>query len=546
VLNIPWGLLSIASQLKHSGHEVTVFNLYTFCWADVCEILKRTPANLFGLSCFTSNRRGTLYCADLLKSLHPDAAVIAGGPHATALPEKMLEYGKSIDLAVIGEGELTVQEIVSRLACGISLAGIAGTVFRRGGAIHHGARRPRITDLDSLVPVSRYFNEYIFITSRGCPWSCSFCASRSMWGTAVSAHSPAYILDALDAVVHTHGQRSIAIKDETFTADRSRVLELCRGIQARRLRFLWSCDTRADVLDDELLAAMRSAGCERISLGVESASRPVLDAMNKNLSPDAVRASVSMARKYGFQIRFYMIAGARNETKETFTESIRFVNEAKPDEVLFNPFTILPGTREYDIACRAGRLDDDTFFSADFCEYQPLRFETLDSDAQWISSWLVQHSGLQHVREYGVPECEAVARRLPGLHSVWFDLGAACYRQGDMERAREYFERAREQGYPRPELIHNYCACIAAYTGRLKEALSRLIAARESGFDRTVENNIERAQQWIAAGGPESAGPLELAAPHGFSVSRPFMQPTTPGAIQLEGKTFRPIQLSSH
>ena len=115
------------------------------------------------------------------------------------------------------------------------------------------------------------------MTSRGCPWACTFCGAETSWGRGFRGNSVDYVLDALEARARRLPVKMIQIKDDTFTTNKKRVLELCRGIRERKLKFLWSCDTRVDVLNEELLYEMRLAGCQRLSLGVESGSQPILD-----------------------------------------------------------------------------------------------------------------------------------------------------------------------------------------------------------------------------------------------------------------------------
>ncbi len=537
ILNIPYGLLSLAAQARAAGHSVTVLNLFAFAWQDIKRILEHYPADLFGLSCFTSNRRGTLYVSHLIKKLYPDAHVSVGGPHASAFPVEMLQHCEALDTVVVGEGEETFAELIGRLEEGFAVSGIAGSVWREGGTITAGPPRKRIAKLDRLVPPFDHFNEYILLTSRGCPWDCTFCASTCMWGRAHHYHSASYVLDMLETIVNGNGQKAVAVKDETFTDNREHVFSICRGIRERGLNFIWSCDTRADRLDEELLAAMRLAGCQRLSLGVESASPKILASLNKRSSPEEVRRATALAKQFGFQIRFYMIGGSRGETRQTLQESIDFVQSVKPSQAVFSPFTLFPGTRDFALAEQDGKVSRNLFFTSDFFELNPLLFEDRQGDAGYILSWLIQHQGVHEVWDYGVRAREEVAARLPDLSSACLDLAQACYVAGDLDRAEQQARKALDLGYPLEGLVYNYFACIAASRGDLQGALEHLIRARESGFYSVVETNLERAQHWIKTGGPGRGLPLDLTASHSFEVTRPKQQPMTPGPIELEGQT---------
>jgi len=538
--HIPLGLLSLAAQARAAGHDVSVLNLFAFVWKDIEQIIASMQADLFGLSCFTLNRRGTVMLADCIRRHHPDAQIIVGGPHASVLPREMLAHCSAIDTVVIGEGEHTFTELIDRIAAGAPVHGIAGTAWRaEDGPVLAEARTP-INDLDRLVPPSRYFNDHIVLSSRGCPWDCSFCASRALWGRGVRAHSAGYVLDMLEELLHKHSLSAIAFKDETFTADRALVLALCSGMRERGLNIVWSCDTRADVLDAELVSAMRAAGCRRISLGVESANEGLLQRLNKKMSPATVREATRLARSMGLSVRYYMIAGSPGETMASLQRSLDFVRDAGPSEVIFNPFTLLPGTREWERAVHSGRCSAECFFTDTFFELQPVALNSAPA-ADAMRSWLHANSGRQQIRHFKAAECRAFVQMFPGLASAYLDLAGALLREGDIEQAAQAARQALDAGHPQPGLCRNLLACCALRHGRLQEALELLLAASECGCHSVVERNIATAQRWAAAGGPKSGLVLDLACDTSFEISRPRRQPIGPGKLEISGRTYAPL-----
>lgn len=531
ILHLPCGLLSLAAQAQRAGHNVEVLNLFTFAWDRIVEIIKTRQADFFGLSCFTSNRRGALALARLIRKLCPQAHIAVGGPHATALPCDMLEHCSAIDTVVIGEGEETFARLLSDIEKGIPPLDIPGTAYRSGGRVLIAPPQQRIDNLDRLAPACDCADDHIIITSRGCPWDCSFCASTCIWGKKVRSFSPDYVLNMLHVLVSRCGQKALAFKDETFTLNRDRVHAVCRGIMERGLNFLWSCDTRADALDEELLLAMRCAGCMRLSLGVESAAAPVLDGMGKGIEPADVRAAVAAARRLGYQIRLYMIAGAPGETRSTIEESIAFIREVQPTEVIWNPFTLFPGTRDYRSAVERGEAAADIFFTKTFFELIPMLDRNADPDVRFCINWLQQHQGLQQVSPYTSAQRREICERLPGLHAAQLDLAAACFVEGDLDGARTSAEEALRLAYPLPGLCRNLQACIAAAAGDIKAALEELIAAKGLGLHAVVERNIEAAQRWIKAGGPDRGMPLILDPDCSFEITRKLVQPVMPGPV---------------
>jgi radical SAM superfamily enzyme YgiQ (UPF0313 family) len=531
-LHIPCGLLSLAAQARHAGHEVTVLNLYTFVWRDVCRIIELCPAELYGLSCFTANRRGVISTARLIRSFHPRAHITIGGPHASALPREILEHCAAVDTVVIGEGESTFKDLIARLEAGQPAHAVAGTGWRDAGAITVAASRPLIPDLDALVSPFLYYDDYIALTSRGCDQACTFCAAPFLWQGKTRFHSAGRVLDLLQQMVAERGHRAIAFKDDTFTADRERVLAICRGIEKRGMNFIWSCDTRADALDEELLAVMRGAGCQRVSLGVESAAPEILRSLNKRISPADVRAATAMAKKYGFEVRYYLIAGSRKETAGTLAQTLQFIQEARPAQYIFNPFTILPGTKEYMLAERSGRVHAGRFFSEDFIECTPAPAGA-DTELQEMIYSLHLHPGVQGAGDYSAAERRTILERFPHLHAAHLDLGAALYQEGNMAEAESLVQQALVMGYPLPGLIYNYLACIANAQGNLKAAMEYLIKAREQGFHQVVETNLQSVQQWLKADGARTGNPLTLAAGHSFEITSRRQQPITPAPITL-------------
>ena len=538
--HIPLGLLSLAAQARAAGHAAAVLNLFLFAWHDIERIIAATRADVFGLSCFTLNRRGTVMLAELIRRLHPQAHITVGGPHASVLAREMLEHCRAIDTIVIGEGEQTFMELLERIGSGSGTGGIAGTAWRAADGPRIAEPRQSIENPDTLVPPSRYFDDHIVISARGCPWDCSFCASRALWGRGVRAHSVDYILDMLEELTHRHKLSTIAFKDETFTSDKARTLDLCRGLQDRGLNVSWSCDTRADVLDEELLAAMRSSGCRRVSLGVESADTGILKQLNKTISPTAVLEATRLARAVGLTVRYYMIAGSPGETMASLQHSLDFIRKAGPGEAIFNPFTLLPGTHDWKRAVHEGHYHEEYFFTDTFFELQPSALASCSATNE-MGAWLQANSGLQQVRSFSANECRACVRRFPGLATAHLDLAGALLREGDVDGAAQAARQALEAGHPQPGLCRNLLACCAARQRRLQQAIEHLLAAAESGCHSVVERNIAAAQRWAAAGGPQSGLALDLASDTSFEISRPRRQPVGPGELTVNDCTYRAV-----
>ncbi len=529
---IPYGLLTIAAQATRAGHRVKLLNLSSFAWDEVERVIASLDAELWGMSCWTANRRGVALCAEAIKRHHPASHIIVGGPHAAPLAEDMIAHYPAIDTVTTGESELTVLELCERLASGGDNRGLAGAVFRDGqGRPARGPERPNIGDLDAYLSPHSIFDTHIFMTSRGCPWACTFCGAESQWGRGFRGNSVGYVLDALEDMLPRLPVKMLMIKDDTFTTNRKRVVALCRGIRERGLKFLWSCDTRVDLLGEELLREMRLAGCQRLSLGVESGAPDIIKQVDKKITVDDILASTALAKKYGIRVRFYMMLGNRGETQQTFQQTLDFLEQARPHEYIFSCLSIYPGTRDFNDAEAAGWLDREVYFRESFQELK-MPFDADDALTGVMNAWFERHSGLQRLHEPTVAECRAVLAELPDHHAAHIDLAGALFHAGDLDAAETHVRRALDLGYPLPGIALNYLACIAVARGDY-DAMMDLYseAARRDPQHYVLIKNVEAARRWFREGGPARGVKLSLEASHDFRVLERTAQPTLPGPL---------------
>ncbi len=527
----PYGLLSIAAHLRAHGHEVKVQNLSSYPWAEVERVVVAVEADLYGLSCWTANRRGVALTAAAIRRAHPTAHVVVGGPHASPLAEEMLRHHEAIDTVTVGESELTMLELLARLAAGASLLGLRGAVVRDEGRIVKNPERTNIDELDLLACPQRFFDSHIFMTSRGCPWACTFCGAESQWGRGFRANSVAYTIAALARLVPRLPVKMLFVKDDTFTTNKKRVLELCHGLREKNLAFLWSCDTRVDLLTDELCREMRLAGCERMSLGVESGSPRILGNVDKKITVDEILRSTAMAKKYGIKLRFYMMLGNRGETVETFRETLAFLERARPHEYVFSCLSIYPGTHDFRDAAAEGRLEPEIYFRERFQELK-VPYDADPATTTLMNDWFRTHSGLQKLHQPSVAELDGVLAALGEHHAAHLDLAGAHYHEGSLDEAERHTKRALELGHPLPGLALNYLACIAARRGDYDAMMDRMSeAAKRDPQHAVLIGNVNAARRWFRDGGPGKKLPLELVAHHDFRLLERTQQPTLPGPL---------------
>ncbi|HEY3594489.1 MAG TPA: radical SAM protein [Polyangiaceae bacterium] len=530
----PYGLFSLGAQAMRAGHKVKVINLSAYSWGEVEHVLRELDADLYGMSCWTANRRGVALAARAIRNFHPTAHIVVGGPHATPLYKELLEHVPEIDSVSLGESEGQFLELISRLETHVPFEGIAGLACRRNGSIDAGGERSSIADLDSLASPHDYFDTHILMTSRGCPWACTFCGTETTWGRGFRGQSVGYVLDALASATSRLPVKMIQIKDDTFTTNKKRVMELCSGIRHRKLGFFWSCDTRVDLLTEPLLREMRLAGCERLSLGVESGSAAILKNIDKKITVDEIVESTELAKKFGIRVRYYMMLGNRGETADTFRETLAFLRRARPHQYIFSCLSIYPGTRDFDDAERAGWLDRQIYFTDKFQELKT-PFDASEEDTAVMNGWFADNSGLREFYEEGVDEYRAIQERLGDYHAAHMDLAGAYIRAGQLELGERHVKKALELGYPLPGLAYNYLACVAHARGDLDGMMNHFShAAKIDPQHYVLIQNVNRARAWFRDRGAERGVPLALVARHDFQLLERTIQPTLPGPLPAD------------
>ena len=380
---VPTGLAYIATALRRAGHRVAVhvceavLDKNGFDWsaadAEWRGLLQEFRPEMVGLSLVTPGVPEAGALAATAKEIGgSQVLVVAGGPHATALPERLLEECPAVDVAVVGEGERTLVELADR---GPS-ASVQGIVWRAGGSPVRTAARPLVHDLDSLGPPaydlfdmayftqpSRWLVRWLPLaatnirTSRGCSNRCRFCAGHLVSGLGGRFHSVPYIVEQVRRAVDEWGVEAIHFEDDTLGMDRGRLLALCDALGRSGLhrRVRWDGCLRVDQVDGELLAAMKSAGCIQVEFGFESGSDASLERLGKHASVELNRRAVRLTREAGLRIFADIMVGLPGETEADLRQTVRFIRWARPEVLVTARLYPLPGTAIYDALPQATR-----------------------------------------------------------------------------------------------------------------------------------------------------------------------------------------------
>jgi radical SAM superfamily enzyme YgiQ (UPF0313 family) len=368
----PLGLAYLAAVLRAAGHSVSIVDAEVYSLTRA-ELVARLPpdATLVGFTSTTLLWPSVRLTAAAVRRAMPRATLVVGGPQVIAFPEDTLA-SSVFNAGVIGDGEATIVEIAARLAAHAPITDVPGCVIRddQGGIRVNGPAR-WVEDLDSLplpaidlLPVARYRSILArdpfvtMITSRGCPYRCTFC-SQIYTGPRLRTRSPAGIIVEMERAVKEYGAREIILFDETFGVKRDEALQLCALIRERGLTVRWSARTRIDVLDAELLSAMRRAGCYFLHLGIESGSQRVLDLMQKRITLDEASRVVRMARELGFFVHGYFMLGYPGETRRETAATTGFSRRLGLDVASYTIAIPNPRTPLYDDAVRQGYIAAD-------------------------------------------------------------------------------------------------------------------------------------------------------------------------------------------
>ncbi len=407
--HVPIGLAYLSATLRAAGHETAVFDALAHVednhvvpddeltaverlklathprwrhvvhwgarWERIAEAVAGSGADVVGISCmFTPFYESAYDLARLTGELLPDAAVLLGGQHGTVFFHHTLQVPE-IDAVVLGEAESTILPLVDAVERGLPFERLEGVAFRCGagrctcevpGAPHVRPRAPFVPDLDALLmpavdelDFARYDHTTTLITSRGCPFSCTFCTVHATVGREFRARSPRNVVDEIERYVRELGVRRFLVEDDNFTFDIDRVHAICDEVLARGLDVRLRLPNGITVvkLTEELVAKMVAAGFESLFFGLETTDVERLRRMRKGFtSLPKVAAGASLFEKYGLSVNGSLIAGLPGQA---LGEIVQDSVNCAVQRVRFytNPFYPIPGSPDYRTCLEKGLID---------------------------------------------------------------------------------------------------------------------------------------------------------------------------------------------
>jgi len=367
--NLPsLGLFYIASLLEDNGHspKIVDLNIEVFNRDGFVRMVKEEGFELIGITATTVQINSALFIAKTIKDAFPDKKIVMGGPHPNVMLEDVLAEDV-VDYVVRGEGEFTMLELAGEK----DLPDIQGLSYKSGRKIISNPRRPPIKDLDKLpFPARHLVSMYKYgptpgnykrlpafsmITSRGCPGKCTFC-NTDIFGKSIRFRSARNIADEIIHLIDEYRIKEISFYDDTFTISRANIEELSRIIMSERIDITWSCMSRIDCVNLQLLKLMKQAGCHSICYGIESSDEKILSNIKKRIKLSHVPEVIRWTKQAGIDVRISLMLGSPGETEKTLKNNIRYAVSLKPDLFIYNITTPFPGTEMFKWAKDKGYL----------------------------------------------------------------------------------------------------------------------------------------------------------------------------------------------
>ncbi len=361
--------------------------------------------DVVGISCLYSSQFKIV--AEICKSIKSDFAdiiTVTGGTHPSFLPKECLDSCAGLDFIVLGEGEHTFKMLLDSFKASGSYENIDGIAFRKNGQVVINPKTSFIENIDEipnpardLLDLEKYFKIDLpmglvsrqspsmnMITSRGCPYKCSFCSSSVFWGRNYRLRSAENVLEEM-AQLKSMGVKELKFFDDNLTLDKQRAKKIFQGMIDRKFGFTWNTPNgvAAQTLDEELIVLMKESGCYEITLAIESGDEKTLrDIIKKPIDLEKTMSAAKMIAAHGIDTYGFFIIGFPQETKQAIYNTLKFMEKIKLDRVslfLANP---LPGTEIYQECIKRGYLNGNSVF----LDYFKASFRTENFDREFLES----------------------------------------------------------------------------------------------------------------------------------------------------------------
>ncbi|MBI5139844.1 MAG: radical SAM protein [Candidatus Vogelbacteria bacterium] len=382
----PLSLIAVASILEKEGVAVQILDVDAerLRYEQILRRLAEFAPDLLGFTVTTHSFQPVLRW---IKKLKQDTGlpVLIGGAHTALYPAEIMTH-KEIDYMILGEAEIPLPEFIRAFERrNQDYEQIKAFAYRRNGQVLINKELQMVRDLDTIPYPARHLlknelyaefltrkrNFTVMLSSRGCPYRCAFCDQKR---TPYRGRSARSLVAEMKYNYEKFGIREFDMYDSTFTADRNRLIEICRLIQEEKLNLRWTIRSRVDSVNEKMLDALKSAGCHTIFYGIESSNPEILKRMKKGITLEQVRRILKYTKSIGIDMMGYFMLGFPGETRKTIEDTIRFSLDLPLDYAQFTVLTPITGTEIYDYYRERGMKD----YWAEYTLGPDKKYETIE------------------------------------------------------------------------------------------------------------------------------------------------------------------------
>ena len=389
----PYSLLQIASLLKTECHEVELIdaNGLNLIWSEVTERIKASKYDVLIFRFAPTTFDSDIKTASISKENHPKAWTVGICWTLQTVPESVMQGSVDLDVYIRHEYETVTPKLISAFSRGSDLSAVPGIAYRSGGQVKINGSAESLSDwaslplpaYDLLPSLKNYFiNTHhgspfmIMYAGKGCPYSCIYCTERR---TKLKNRSAESIIDELRFLKKKFNIKTVSFFDETFTIDRERTITISEAIKRDKLKIVWYCNTRVNLVDEPLLKIMYDGGCRGMSFGIESGSQKILDNAEKGTTVQQAEDAIRLAKKVGVKVYCSFVFGLPGENWSTVDETIKFVKRTLPNGAQFNVAVPYPGTELNRIALENGWIKEGVSWRELYQHEAVMRTEELTS-----------------------------------------------------------------------------------------------------------------------------------------------------------------------
>jgi len=480
---LPLGLAYIGAALRKNSYNVEIYephlesyeedNEYTN--EELVEIIKnmiikkidKANYDLIGISApYIYTYQWAHYIAEVAKRQNKEIPVVVGGGYPSMLVEDVMK-DKNLDYLIIGEGEISIIHLLEYLNSGNStdISKISGMAYRINNKVNINHERTYIEELDRLPfpawDLIDYEKHMIFkkerklhiVSSRGCPYKCTFCGSHKYWGRAFRKRSAENVLNEIDYLRENFNVKEVDFVDDNMTVDKKWFMTVARGLNDRNLSYRIN-HISSFTTDNEMLQAMKEGGCELISIAIESAVPETLKKLKKPVNLERTLELVRHCRKFGIDCYLLFITGLPYDTKEDMLTSFKFAEEAKADWITFNMLVPYPSTEIFEYCKDRNYFIDENLDLSKFTQRNQGFINTEDWDREWVATMTYDFNiKINFLRNFNMLDdngnldsaiaiFEHVIRFHPRHLIVYLSLAYTYKKKGELDKAEELLKQA--------------------------------------------------------------------------------------------------------